>query len=568
MTSDPFANTWTTKTGESQQAFTIYSSSTITRRKYKGPSSLQAFAQWLHLNCHVLENDLSEHFRQGSRHSEDMDMPPSLSMPALIPDWGDYVVAYLDEIAPIYPIVGKESITRAGTYLARFNALDHNPVSDRPTMACAYACIALGARIKGHTGVAQAYIEAACSLIGYLNSLPYLESAQALLLIAIDQRGREKIGAAFLLVRQAISILNSMGLHRTPFYGNDQLSVARQQTDRRVWHTAHALEKILALEEGRPSSTYDRMFDDAFSSPGTTEGYLEPWKAFVSLGLIQSQISERFFDQRSWAVSPDHAELLALQGELDESLTQWSDNLPEPLRPRRGLANCPRELLAFRTGLSFHFHHALIVLHRTALIGDVTKSTTTTRSHDSTARTARRLQTSEGICVNSARDILTTYLQFLEQRQPSPLVTLSQPLLAVYVLTIYILKYPGAWSTEADLQLLSSGAKAVEKAYERHGMPVGFSSMLSILSQAASRDKNVFISSITVPQYQEGRHDAASDHNDQDYQVGRLLFDTSAMSENTEESSLDLYDDLDKMLINSWLDNPDLSDKDILSSTL
>jgi hypothetical protein len=178
------------------------------------------------------------------------------------------------------------------------------------------------------------------------------------------------------------------------------------------------------------------------------------------------------------------------------------------------------------------------------------------------------LQTSEGICVNSARDILTTYLQFLEQRQPSPLVTLSQPLLAVYVLTIYILKYPGAWSTEADLQLLSSGAKAVEKAYERHGMPVGFSSMLSILSQAASRDKNVFISSITVPQYQEGRHDAASDHNDQDYQVGRLLFDTSAMSENTEESSLDLYDDLDKMLINSWLDNPDLSDKDILSSTL
>ncbi|THY57876.1 hypothetical protein D6C97_04597 [Aureobasidium pullulans] len=485
MTSDPFASTWTTKTGESQQAFTIYSSSTITQRKYKGPSSLQAFAQWLHLNCHVLENDLSEHFRQGSRHSEDIDILPFLSMPALGPDWGDYVAAYLDEIAPIYPIVGKASITRAGTYLARFNALELNPISDRPTMACVYACIALGARTKGHTGVAQAYIEAACSLIGYLSSLPYLESAQALLLIAVDQRGREKTGAAFLLVRQAIGILNSMGLHRTPFYSNDQLSVARQQMDRRIWHTAHALEKTMALEEGRPSSTYDRMFDDASSSPGTIGGCLEPWKAFVSLGVIQGQISERFFDQRSWAVSPDHAELLALQGELDECLTQWSDNLPKSLRPCRGLVNCPQELLAFRTGLSFHFHYALIALHRTALIGDVTKSTTTTRAFDSAARTARCLQTSEGICANSARDILTTYLQFIEQKQPSPLVTLSQPLLAVYVLTIYILKHPDAWSTEADLQLLSSGAKAVEEAYECHGLPVGFSSMLSALSQAA-----------------------------------------------------------------------------------
>lgn len=92
--------------------------------------------------------------------------------------------------------------------------------------------------------------------------------------------------------------------------------------------------------------------------------------------------------------------------------------------------------------------------------------------------------------------------------------------------------------------------------------------MLSILSQAASRDRNVFVSSISVavPQYQDGRHEAASDHNDQDYQVGRLLFDTSAMSENTEESSLDLYDDLHKVLINGWLDNPDLLDKGIPSS--
>jgi len=73
------------------------------------------------------------------------------------------------------------------------------------------------------------------------------------------------------------------------------------------------------------------------------------------------------------------------------------------------------------------------------------------------------------------------------------------------------------WSTEVDLQLLSSGAKAVEKAYERHDMPVGFSSVLFILSQAAGSDKKVFVSSISVLQYQKGRHDSASDHNGHDY---------------------------------------------------
>jgi len=40
------------------------------------------------------------------------------------------------------------------------------------------------------------------------------------------------------------------------------------------------------------------------------------------------------------------------------------------------------------------------------------------------------------------------------------------------------------------------------------------------------------------------------------------------MSENTEGSSLDLYESSDKMLINGWLNDPDLLDEDIPSSTL
>ncbi|KAI5247456.1 hypothetical protein E4T43_02061 [Aureobasidium subglaciale] len=568
------ADTWTSKVGESQQAFTIYSSSTITQRKYKGPSSHQAFAQWFQLNSYVLDKDLSEHFRQGSRHSEDMDMPPFLSMPALCPDWEAYVDAYLDEVAPIYPIVGREVIVRAGTYLARFAALEHNPVSERPTMACLYACIALGARTKGHTVVAQAYIEAACSLTGYLTSQPYLESAQALLLIAIDHRGREKIGAAFLLVRQAISILNSMGLHRTPFYGNDQLSVPRQQSDRRIWYIAYALEKTMALEEGRPSSTYERMSDEIVYAT-KTRNCSDPWKAFVDLGVIQSKISEQFFDQQSWAVSPDHERLLALQGELDEKLTQWSDNLPEPLRPRRGLVNCPQRLLSSRTFLSLNFHHALIALHRTALIGDLTGCVATSERHDSKPHNARRLERSEGICANSARDIITTYLAFIEHKQSSPLITLNQPLLAVHVLTIYSLRYPDAWSAEADLQLLCSGIEAIKDAYETIGLPAGFCSILDTLRHAATRHKEP--STIPTPPSQQGEGlvTANSEYQDEVAQVGELSFDMANMDGFADqlraESALKLRgvgDDLDDVLMGTWLDTPHLLDEEILDFSL
>ncbi|THY22499.1 hypothetical protein D6D00_06838 [Aureobasidium pullulans] len=568
------ADTWTSKIGESQQAFTIYSSSTITQRKYKGPSSHQAFAQWFQLNSHVLDKDLSEHFRQGSRHSEEMDMPPFLSMPALCPDWEVYVDAYLDEVAPIYPIVGREIIVRAGTYLARSGALEHNPVSDRPTMACLYACIALGARTKGHTGVAQAYIEAACSLTGYLTSQPYLESAQALLLIAINHRGREKIGAAFLLARQAISILNSMGLHRTPFYGNDQLSVPRQQSDRRIGYIAYALEKTMALEEGRPSSTYDRMSDEIVYATMTTS-CSDPWKAFVNLGVIQSQISERFFDQQSWAVSPDHERLLALQGELDERLTQWSDNLPESLRPRRGLVNCPQRLLAFRTVLSFNFHHALIALHRTALIGDFTGSVATSERHDSKPHNARRLERSEGICANSARDILTTYLAFIEQKKSSPLITLNQPLLAVHLLTIYNLKYPDAWSAEADLQLLSLGIEAIKKAYEAIGLPASFCSMLDTLRQAARRHEKSCTSPTPPSRQQEGPRTSNSEHKNQVAQVRELSFDVANVDGYADQLGADpllksgsVGDDPGDVLMGSWLDTPHLLDEEILDFDL
>ncbi|KAG9689508.1 hypothetical protein KCU95_g9638, partial [Aureobasidium melanogenum] len=536
----------TSKIRESQQAFTIYASASISQRKYKGPSSLQAFAQWFHVNSHVLDKDLSEHFRHGLRHSEEMDMPTSLSMPALCPEWADYVDAYFQEIAPLFPVVRRENTIRTATYLSRSGLLEQNPISDRPATACVYACIALGARSKGQQGVAQAYIEAACSLTGYLTSLPYLESAQALLLIAIEHRGREKNGAAFLAVRQAISILNSMGLHRTPSYGNEHLSVTHQQTDRRIWWTAYALEKTIALEDGRPSSIHDCSFDRDVLAGGAAMHHLGAWTAFVDLAKIQSQISEGFFDQSMWRDALSFHTILEMQGHLDEALTQWLDSLSEHLKPCRSPVSCASNLLAFRTFLSFQFHHALIALHRAALTEDTNLDGIISETSKENPHHARGLQRSEIICANSARDILANYLHFVKGGCSSPLVTLNQPLLAVYVLTIYTLKHSDASSTNSDLVLLHSATYAIEKGYQQIGMPPGFRRILSTLRNTAKSGIEATLGSIDAfDEHQSG--------NTRCSQPVEEFIDASGFAASTYTSEGRLYMGLSSQRTSSWL---------------
>ncbi|THZ19966.1 hypothetical protein D6C91_04922 [Aureobasidium pullulans] len=570
---------WNCRVQESQHAFTLYTSSSTSHRKYKGPSSLQAFSEWLQLNTDGLNLDFSEQFRHGTSHCEEMDMPPTLNMPALCVDWHIYTDAYFQEIAPFFPVIGREQIVRAATYLSRYDHLEERPTGDRPAMACVYACIALGARTKGQIGIAQAYIESACSLVGHLVSLPYMESAQALLLISLEHRGRSKSGAASMALGQALRIFSSMGLHQKLFGCDDYLSPARQRSDQRTWLTACALEQNLAFESGRPSSVRSCQFDRNIlnAASDVPADFLKP---LVNLAHIQSQITETLFDQSICATPPDLDGILTIQGELDESLTRWSDNLPEPWRPRRGLLRCPPALLAFRTSLTFHFHQALITLHRTALIDGLSADTSSVRAK---GNHGRRLQKSEGICANSARDILTTYLQYIEQGHPSPFITLNQPLLAVYVLTVYNLKHRSAWSARTDLALLGSSAKAIRDGYQEHGMPPGFCDMLATLERRVNRGAQPEDGPMTSIDSQPGETPWESPTTDESASVfgsefgpldvdvlleTQLLASLQSQEMAFESPPLNTIPGIEDQDLREWLDSPRLSDEEILSYRL
>jgi len=175
-----------------------------------------------------------------------------------------------------------------------------------------------------------------------------------------------------------------------------------------------------------------------------------------------------------------------MQGHLDEALNQWSDNLSEHLRPCKSSVGCASDILSFRTFLSFQFYHALITLHRAALTEDTTLVSAMSEIPGEDHRHVRGLQRSESICANSARKILADYLHFVKGGRSSPLVTLNQPLLAVYVLTTYTLKHSDASSTNSDVVLLHSATHTIERGYQQIGMPAGFSRILSTLRDTAT----------------------------------------------------------------------------------
>ena len=215
-------------------------------------------------------------------------------------------------------------------------------------------------------------------------------------------------------------------------------------------------------------------------------------------------------------------------------------------------------------------------------LSDDTPSVRAKRSH------RRRLQKSEGICANSARDFLTTYLQYIEQGHSSPFVTLNQPLLAVYVLTVYNLRHRSAWSAHTDLALLGSSAKAIRDGYQEHGMPPGFCDMLATLERRVTRGEQP-----EDGQPEDGQTTSiGSQPGDIPWELPTT--DVSASVFGSEFGSLDVDVLLETQLLASlqsqemafgspplntipgiedqdlreWLDSPRLSDEEILSYRL
>lgn len=456
-----------------------------TERKYLGSTSLQVFSQWLDMTFHITPTGLTSSFQHGMRFCEEMDLPPDLHMPSIPTAWQEYLAAFSTGVSVLFPIVSLENVTSAIQYMSQQD-LRILPVRQRPLIATVYACLAIGADSLGHTNQGLDFVTAAYSLYAYLVAQPYLQSAQALLLICLALRGRNKDGAGSQALGQAIRILHTLGLHRRL---NSHDKSDREQTESlrigvQVWWSAYCLDRMMSLETGRPPQCQDEDIDQSRDLQAMYSQDLAPLQALINLGSIQGRVCRHLCTTKL----PTITEVLEAQYSLDQTLIDWQNKLPAQLRCDGDITINGSDLALPRAFLNIQFHTTMINLHRAALLMDKEIHQTNLARYDLCKTKANRLASSESICANSARAIITAFLQARDITDHSRLQTMTGPLMAIYVLSISTLKNATSWSARSDLGLIYSAAEAVEQRYTADGQDPGFYTLLKTLKQFASRD--------------------------------------------------------------------------------
>ncbi|KAF4549101.1 Fungal specific transcription factor domain-containing protein 1 [Elsinoe fawcettii] len=544
--------------------------------KYLGPSSLQVFTQWLEMTFRVETANLSERFRYGMRHCEEMDIPDVPEMPQLPQDWFDHLRAFTEQVAPLFPIVhGQEMEIVANSIVSR-NPSDM-PKRQRPTLALLYACIAIGIRQRVPSSTESAkYLRAACSLLSYTIAYPYLESAQALLMLTIALRCHSRDGAASQALGSAIRILQSIGLHRQastqqmsglPSSGNtangDVAHSVKVQQVQEVWWSAYCLERISGLECGRPSSINDEDIDQDPS----IDQLQAPLQAYmISLAKIQGDVSRQLFSNCTRQLVNSPREIFHIQSRLDRQLGSWYAELPQSIKLDGELLTSSPKTRSARAFLLLQYHSTVATVHRSALLINQNIHLANLRRAELGPDKEDRLLESKNICISAAREIARCFLQVLERNTNTAIISMTEPLMAVYILAIKNLRDPGSWMARSDLSLLHSATEAIETRYRLDGQDPGFYFMLKLLQQfATARESGSLQNNAMLPMIEQAEpatalNESAMYDPSQDW---NSLFPRLFLGDIPVENN-DVYQDD----IFGMMDIPQLTEEEILSFTI
>lgn len=312
------------------------------KRKFIGGGTLQSLSKYLdhYFEYRGMER-IGTRFVYGMQHAEEFPLPPLGSAQDLpsIPELCErekYLEVFFDRIHPIFPVLDpalfrtalKEMVNQDPTILHQEKV---------PFLASAYCVFALGAdESAGHcTEVGFSYLSAAYSLWTYIVSVPYLASVQALLLLTIALKARNKDGCGGQSLAQAIRIAQSLGINHaiivetTTVHGEQLSSDEDMEVAARCWWICYCLEQNFGLEIGRPILIRDinchQLLPRAF---GNSSDFFGQW---IRLCLIQSRLYEALYARP--ANLRNASDLLRDIGDIDRELCDWASSVePEEIR--------------------------------------------------------------------------------------------------------------------------------------------------------------------------------------------------------------------------------------------
>jgi hypothetical protein len=310
------------------------------KRKLLGGGTLQALSK--HLDRYFEAKGLrsiSPRFAFGMQHVEEVELPllgNRTGPPTLPPskEFEQLASIFHQRIYPIYPLLDMFFL-RSDFQRISVHPLEDLPHADIPKLSCLYsvASIATDEMAGGYTDTGSLFLTAAYSLMAYLTSTPYLPSVQALLLLTIALKARNKDGAGRQTLGQAIRIAQSIGLHRrldtaaiTPGQSNFEHD---QQLDARVWWSCYILEKNMSLEVGRPMAFEDSDCNQIIPSK-TNDDDLDLFGHMIGLAKIQSRLVDIIY--RRPLHKRNAASLFHDLGSIDRTLCEWATRVPDDIR--------------------------------------------------------------------------------------------------------------------------------------------------------------------------------------------------------------------------------------------
>jgi hypothetical protein len=330
-------------------AITLVTDKSRSRRQAIGSgNSMYALIQWL--DIFFVQKPTWEpifpYFQQGLAYSVEVPLEFPINLPPLPmkADTEVYLSIFFTRIHPIFPVVEEDSFKTSLKYLQTKwkSGKLHLANQDYPTLACAYAIFSAAAdEAAGEiTDAGTQYLEGAYMLYAHLVAVPYIASVQAFLLLTIILRHRNKDGASWGTLGQAIRIAQSIGLHRhvsssATASSNTDISlfdpIKTQDLYSRIWWTAYVLERAMELETGRPSAIRDEECDQILPiNPvfNLASGF-DYFNALIRLSKIQHRAIDLLYgNKKNWTTK----ELLLEMGPIDRSLLNWADEFPESIR--------------------------------------------------------------------------------------------------------------------------------------------------------------------------------------------------------------------------------------------
>jgi hypothetical protein len=290
-----------------------------------------------------------------------------------------------------------------------------------------------------------------------------LDQIRALVLMSLYLRWRDDVEKAWQILSLAVASVQNHGLHRDH-------KTSLPDSEELFW-CVFLLDKLLSVELERkpmlPSAECNRPFTASQSQAGTI------FKAIVEFSKLQDEILERLLHSRKSEevahATQDQAligrmvrDKLHLVAELDHKLLRFADQLPHGLKPIEYLYADVQSLPGV-TFLAVQYYQAVFMVSRNALLINMEAvQSEITREFEDRAG-SNRLRSGMHVCANAARSILNVLNHAEEMGVRSPLLTPYAPLMAMYALTIHIVRRQSPATARVDLELQATAMNLIKR---------------------------------------------------------------------------------------------------------